>query len=98
MRHRGLERIISRMSKIASEGQPILSFLMTVYSTGAPGTPLQKFEKDTWPHFYKLAKNLPAAGIHFQSTCTTSGDFPDPLLAASRVPIRLLLLHYSSLF
>lgn len=38
-------------------------------STGAPGTPLQQFERDTWPHFYKLAKKLPEAGVHFQSMC-----------------------------
>lgn len=35
--------------------------------TGAPGTKLQKYEKDTWPHFSKLAQKLPEAGIHFQS-------------------------------
>lgn len=35
--------------------------------TGAPGTELQKYEQDTWPHFFKLAQKLPEAGVHFQS-------------------------------
>ena len=30
--------------------------------------PNSKFERDTWPELSRLAKDVPAAGIHFQST------------------------------
>jgi hypothetical protein len=39
-------------------------------SFSAPGTPEQRYERNTWPVLSRLAKNAPEAGIHFQ------GRFP----------------------
>lgn len=34
--------------------------------TGAPGTAMQRYERATWPHFERLARESPETGIHFQ--------------------------------
>lgn len=37
------------------------------------GTNEARWEAETWPFLSELAKNVPEAGIHFQSKCTSSG-------------------------
>lgn len=38
-----------------------------VLPVSAPGTDFNLFERDTWPELERLAKDVPEAGIHFQS-------------------------------
>jgi len=39
-----------------------------VLPVGAPGSALQKFEKETWPELDRICREVPEAGIHFQET------------------------------
>lgn len=32
-----------------------------------PGTDFNRYERDTWPQLERLARDVPEAGIHFQS-------------------------------
>jgi D-amino-acid oxidase len=38
------------------------------HRVGKPGSLLQDLERRTWPELERLARDVPAAAIHFQST------------------------------
>jgi hypothetical protein len=39
----------------------------TTYRVSERGTAAARWDRDTWPHLERLARDHPEAGIHFQS-------------------------------